>query len=107
MLLTIRTNVSPIASLASRTFRTENENQDDENYQFSLNYINNLDDDGQKLTADLQYSKGNETKISIIEENRTFPDTDLIVLENVFETEKQNEYLAQADYVLTYGRCTI
>ncbi|TLP77610.1 TonB-dependent receptor domain-containing protein [Maribacter sp. ACAM166] len=90
-------------SLASRTFRKENENQDDENYQFSLNYINNLDDDGQKLTADLQYSKGDETTISIIEENRTFPDTDLIVLENVFENESQNEYLAQIDYVLPMG----
>ncbi|MGB3145989.1 MAG: TonB-dependent receptor [Maribacter sp.] len=88
------------ASLASRTFRQENENQDDQNYQFSLNYINNLNDDGQKLTADLQYSKGDETTTSIIEENRTFPDTDLIVLENVFETEIRNEYLAQADYVL-------
>lgn len=91
------------SSLASRTFRQENENQDDENYQFSLNYINNLDDDGQKLTADLQYSKGDEVTTSIIEENRTFPDTDLIVLENVFETEGRNEYLAQADYVLPMG----
>ena len=91
------------SSLASRTFRQENENQDDENYQFSLNYINNLDDDGQKLTADLQYSKGDEVTTSIIEENRTFPDTDLIVLENVFETEGRNEYFAQADYVLPMG----
>lgn len=89
--------------LVSRTFRQENENENDENYQFSLNYVNNLDDTGQKLTADLQYSKGDETKTSIIEENKTFPDTDLIVLENVFETEIQNEYLAQADYVLPLG----
>ncbi|WP_282113364.1 TonB-dependent receptor domain-containing protein [Maribacter stanieri] len=90
-------------SLNSETFRTEDENEDDDNYQFSLNYVNNLNDDGQKLTVDLQYSKGEETKTSIIEENNTIPNENLIVLENVFETELQNEYLVQADYVLPMG----
>ena len=86
--------------LTSSTFRTEEENEDDDNYQFSLNYVNRLDDDGQKLTADFQYSNGEEIKNSIIEERVTIPNDDLIVLENVFENEIQNEYLVQADYVL-------
>lgn len=90
-------------SLNSETFRTEDESEDDDNYQFSLNYVNNLNDDGQKLTVDLQYSKGEETKTSIIEENNTIPNENLIVLENVFETELQDEYLVQADYVLPMG----
>ncbi len=86
--------------LNSRTFREEQENQDQDSYQFSLNYVNNFNDEGHKLTADFQYSKDDEIKNSTIEESRTFPDDDLLVLENVFENEKQNEYLIQADYVL-------
>ncbi len=89
--------------LSSTTFREEEENEDDESYQFSLNYINNLDDDGQKLTADFQYSIQDEIKNSVIEERRTLPDDDLIVLEDVFENEKEEEYLIQADYVLPIG----
>lgn len=89
--------------LNSRTFREEQENEDDESYQFALNYVNNLDDDGQKLTVDFQYSNQDEIKNSIIEERRTLPDEDLIVLENVFENEKEKEFLIQADYVLPMG----
>ena len=37
--------------LNSETFRTEDENEDDDNYQFSLNYVNDFDDNGQKLTV--------------------------------------------------------
>ncbi|MDO1514394.1 TonB-dependent receptor [Maribacter confluentis] len=91
------------SAISSETFRTEDETEDDENYQFSLNYVNNLDDDGQKLTVDLQYSKGEETKFSIIEENNTVPNQNLLVLENVYEIESENEYLVQADYVLPMG----
>ncbi|HAI41204.1 MAG TPA: TonB-dependent receptor, partial [Maribacter sp.] len=80
------------STLDSETFRTEDEGEDDENYQFSLNYINNLDDDGQKLTVDAQYSNGVEDKTNIIQENNTLPNDNLIVLENVFEKETQNEY---------------
>ncbi|MBQ4915537.1 TonB-dependent receptor [Maribacter sp. MMG018] len=101
---TENTNMRYIGSaLSNETYRTEDENEDDENYQFSLNYVNDLDEDGQKLTVDLQYSKGEETKVSIIEENNTLPNQNLIVLENVYETESEDEYLVQADYVLPLG----
>ncbi|SDE16494.1 Outer membrane receptor proteins, mostly Fe transport [Pricia antarctica] len=90
-------------SLDSRTFRSENENQDDKSYQVSLNYMNNFNDEGHKLTADFQYSYDDETKTTPIEENRIFPDNDLLARENVYEAETQNEYLLQADYVLPMG----
>ncbi len=86
--------------LDSRTFRQEFENEDDKSYQLSLNYINRFDDDGHQLTADFQYSRDREDKNSVIEENSTFPSQELVVLENIYETESQNEYLIQADYVL-------
>ncbi|WP_405415614.1 TonB-dependent receptor domain-containing protein [Maribacter sp. Asnod1-A12] len=87
----------------SETFRLENENEDDQNYQLSLNYVNDLDDEGQKLTADVQYSNGKEDKFSVIEENNTVPNQNLITLENVYEKELTDEYLIQADYVLPIG----
>ncbi|WP_373518554.1 TonB-dependent receptor domain-containing protein [Pricia sp.] len=86
--------------LSSRTFREELENEEDNSYQVSLNYINRFDDDGHELTADFQYSNDDEIKNSTIEEQRTLPDEDLLVLEDIFENEKENEYLAQIDYVL-------
>ena len=86
--------------LSSLTFREEFENEDDNSYQISFNYVNNFDDEGHKLTADFQYGNDDEIKNSVIEERRTLPDDALLVLENVFENEIQNEYLLQADYVL-------
>ncbi len=86
--------------LNSTTFREELENEKDNSCQISLNYINRFNDSGHQLTADLQYGKDDETRNTTIEERRTLPDEDLIVLENVYEEEMDNEYLIQADYIL-------
>jgi len=99
--LTENTNQRFVESLlSSRTFREEMENEKDNSYQISLNYINKFNDEGHELTADFQYGKDDETRTTTIEENRTLPDNDLIVLENVYEEEMDNEFLIQADYVL-------
>ncbi|HET8737630.1 MAG TPA: TonB-dependent receptor [Pricia sp.] len=99
--VTENTNQRFVANqLSSRTFREELENEEDNSYQLSVNYINRFDDEGHELTADFQYSNDDEIKNSTIEERRTLPDDDLLVLEDVFENEKENEYLAQIDYVL-------
>jgi len=89
--------------LDSRTFRFEEENEDDTNYQFALNYQNTFNDEGHKLTADLQYSRGEEAIFTDIGENQIFPNDALIALEKVQEGEIQNEYLIQMDYVLPIG----
>ncbi|MBT9189439.1 TonB-dependent receptor domain-containing protein [Zobellia russellii] len=89
--------------LTRQSFREEIELEDEENYQFSLNYVNNIDDDGQKLTADLQYSNGDEVENSTIDDNNTFPNTSLNTLETVYQNEIDDEYLVQADYVLPMG----
>ena len=87
----------------SKTLREEVENEDDNTYQFSLNYTNNFNDEGHKLTADFQYSTDNEEINTNIAENQFFPTEEIINLERVFETEKETEYLVQADYVLPMG----
>jgi hypothetical protein len=90
-------------TITSRTFRSEDESQKDKSNQVALNYINRLDDDGQKLTADLQYSFDTEDIFTVIQENNTFPNNDLLALENVNEKENQKEFLFQTDYVLPMG----
>ncbi|MBT2160728.1 outer membrane beta-barrel family protein [Zobellia barbeyronii] len=89
--------------LTRQSFREEIELEDEENYQFSLNYMNNIDDDGQKLTVDLQYSNGDEVENSTIDDNNTFPNLSLNTLESVYQNEIEDEYLVQADYVLPLG----
>lgn len=86
--------------------RTERENQDENEYQIALNYINKLDDNGQKLTADFQYENSREDNLTRINEveNYNYIDynTDLFG-ERINNDEVQNEYLLQADYVLPFG----
>ena len=90
-------------ALDSRTFRDEVQKEDDKSYQFSANYTNNINEEGHKLTADFQYSYDIEDVNTTINDNRVFPDNSLLAREDIFETEKQNEFLAQADYVLPIG----
>ncbi|MEC7264765.1 MAG: outer membrane beta-barrel family protein [Bacteroidota bacterium] len=90
-------------NLDSRTLRTEDQAQKENSRQFSLNYTNNINDDGQKLTADLQYSYDNEDGLTGIQENNTFPNSDLLALENIYEKQSEEQFLAQADYVLPMG----
>ncbi len=89
--------------LKEKILRTENQTEDDNSYQFSLNYVNNFNDNGHKLTADLQYDKDKETQNSFIDERNTFPDLDVLPAEIINSIEDQTEYLAQADYVLPIG----
>src|SRR5690606_24100584 len=90
-------------ALQSRTFRTEDQAEDDNSYQISLNYTNNINDKGQKLTADFQYSLDDESLLTQIEENQTLPSNRLLARENVDEIQKQTDVLAQIDYVLPMG----
>ncbi|MDX1784463.1 MAG: outer membrane beta-barrel family protein, partial [Aequorivita vladivostokensis] len=83
--------------------RIENEAEDDETYQLALNYVNNFNDNGHKLTADFQYEKDKETESSFITERRLFPNIQVLPSEDIIQKQNQTEYLAQADYVLPIG----
>jgi outer membrane receptor protein involved in Fe transport len=85
--------------IQSLTFRQQNETEEDNSYQVSLNYRNKFDDEGHLLTADVQYSIDQEDQEAVIEERITFPNDDLLALENVLQAEDQTEWLIQADYV--------
>ncbi|WP_461532736.1 TonB-dependent receptor [Sinomicrobium sp.] len=87
----------------NETERVETEREKDKSLQFAVNYINNFNDKGHKLTADFQYSYDNEDRPTFIEENLFYPTEDLMAREQIFEKETQKEYLIQLDYVLPMG----
>ncbi|HET8837777.1 MAG TPA: outer membrane beta-barrel family protein [Flavobacteriaceae bacterium] len=91
------------AILMEKSVRKETEFEDDKTYQFSLNYFNNFNDEGHKLTVDLQYENDNEERATYIGENTVFPENDSAPSEQIFENEKQKEFLFKADYVLPLG----
>ncbi|MGA9589301.1 MAG: TonB-dependent receptor, partial [Salegentibacter sp.] len=106
----VTTNVSDYFLNAEKAFgstRKERENQDEDSYQFALNYINNLDDDGQKLTADFQYEDQRQDEPSSINEVTDYNNmenyTPDLAHEKITNNEVQKEYLLQADYVLPFG----
>lgn len=90
-------------ALAILRSRIETETEEDTSLQFSLNYVNNFDDDGHKLTIDLQAEDQEETEVSFIDEFNTFPTNQPLPAELITQQEDQNEYLVQADYVLPIG----
>ncbi|GLU45018.1 TonB-dependent receptor [Muricauda sp. NBRC 101325] len=90
-------------SLMSRTLRTEDQGEKDRSTQYSLNYTNNINDAGHKLTADLQYSTNTEDVLTGIREDQYIPSDSLIALENIYEIQDRDEFLTQIDYVLPMG----
>ncbi|WP_432411210.1 TonB-dependent receptor domain-containing protein [Rasiella sp. SM2506] len=90
-------------ALAVLRSRIETETEEDTSLQFSLNYVNNFNDDGHKLTIDLQAEDDEETEVSFIDEFNTFPTNQPLPAELITQQEDQNEYLIQADYVLPIG----
>lgn len=86
----------------SRT-RTEFEGEEDNQFQLSLNYTNNFNNTGHKLTADFQWETGEETELNFIDERNVVPTNELLPAEDITSIEDENEYLFQADYVLPIG----
>ena len=93
-------------SLSQQTERKEYENEDDNRYQFSLNYINRLGENGHQLTADLQFGRGKEIQTGSINEQLLISndaEVPTFIREQVNSVQEEKEYLIQADYVLPLG----
>ncbi|OSY87810.1 hypothetical protein WH52_10325 [Tenacibaculum holothuriorum] len=76
--------------------RIENEEEKGIDKQYSLNYTNNFDGKGQKLTIDLQYGESDETELSPITSNG-------VLTEDNSQVTKSTDKLFQIDYVLPIG----
>lgn len=76
--------------------RIEKEKEDGNDYQYSLNYINNFDGKGQKLSIDLQYGDSKENQPALVTVNGNLSE------QNSQITNSKSK-LAQIDYVLPIG----
>lgn len=86
-----------------KSSRIEDQNQDSNNYQIALNYQNNFNNAGHKLTADFQFDRRRDTDHSLLEDYRSFPDFEILPSEQINNERRQTNYLAQTDYVLPIG----
>ena len=83
--------------------RFTNEEEEDVSVQYSVNYKKEFNDDGHELTADYQYSTGDEVENSIINESLVGESSDFPT-EQTINDEKQIRQLAQFDYVRPFGK---
>lgn len=84
------------------TFRRQLEAEDEEEIQFTLDYVNNFSGKGKKLNISLQYSEESEDKDNDVTEVN-IDRNGLIDLENVLEDQDENSALLQIDYVHPIG----
>ena len=84
------------------TYRTESESEEEERIQYTLDYVNNFNDEGKKLSINLQYSTEVEDALNNITEVDTQVNA-LNDLEQVIEYQDENRGLLQIDYVYPVG----
>ena len=83
--------------------RFTNEDGEDENVQYSVNFKKTFDTSGHEFTMDYQYSRGDELENSIINEV-VLGETETIPTEQTINDEGQINQLLQFDYVLPFGK---
>ena len=97
-------------SVSKDFLRLSTQDSNRENWQYSLNYQNELNDKGQKLTLDFQYQDNYSDEFSNVDEEIIYINEDIDIpgfddeideKSDQFETSK--EILLQGDYVLPLG----
>ena len=87
-------------NIVSYIQRIEDEKEQDDSFQYSLDYDNKFDDTGQKLTARIQYEESLEDELGDIESTTKLPGLLPSLFEKVSTLENQKRFLIQSDYVL-------
>ena len=90
--------------LLSHIERLQYQDEKDQSVQYALNYVNDLNTQGHKLTADIQYEQESEDQFSSILERLISPNPQALPEEEITQVESVSRLLAQADYVLPYGQ---
>jgi len=91
-----------LGDLNEATFRTESESESEQRVQYTLDYVNNFDNNGKKLSINGQYSSEREDILNDITEIDTQVNL-LNDLEQVLENQNENSGLLQIDYVNPVG----
>ena len=93
-------NAERVLSLSRE--RISQESETDDNFQYSMNFQKKFKKDGHVLTADYQYSTGDEVEDTDISET-ILQDNSFLPTEQTNTTENQKNQLFQVDYVLPFG----
>lgn len=91
-----------VGNINEATLRTEKEAEDEQRIQYTIDYANNFDDSGKKLTISAQFSTEIEDKFNNITEFDT-QINELNDLEEVLEDQDETSGLLQIDYVHPVG----
>ncbi|MEO1054245.1 MAG: TonB-dependent receptor [Bacteroidota bacterium] len=94
-------------TLIESSLRDEDEEEDDINFEYNLNYRRTFKNKDQLLTADLQYRDNTETELADIVERNLFNSSgESITDELQFSDNQESEesWLAQVDYVHPFGQ---
>jgi len=91
-----------LGDINEATFRTESESESEQRIQYTLDYVNNFDNNGKKLSINGQYSSEREDILNDITEIDTQVNL-LNDLEQVLENQNENSGLLQIDYVNPVG----
>ncbi|WP_298486366.1 TonB-dependent receptor [uncultured Maribacter sp.] len=83
--------------------RYTNEGEEQEDVQYSVNYLKKFNNDGHELKIDYQYSRGIDIENSIINEV-VLNDNSQLDTEQTINNESQKNQLVQLDYVLPFGK---
>ncbi len=89
--------------LTRTNIRIEKEDEKDKTMEYSLNFTQDFNNEGHRLTLDFQYGKSTEDNFSFITDTDEFP----LLIENnperILENEKATDLLIKGDYVLPIG----
>jgi outer membrane receptor protein involved in Fe transport len=83
--------------------RINSGDETDTNYQYAINFVKDFEKTGHKLTADFQYSTGEELGNNYIDESVNEDASIFVPSEYTFTGESQINRLFQFDYVLPLG----
>jgi len=91
--------LSVTGDIANYVQRIESENEKDNSFQYSLDYDNEIDEKGQKITTRIQYEESSEDELGDIESSTKLPNLLPSLFEKVSTLEDQKRFLIQTDYV--------
>ncbi|WP_299665726.1 outer membrane beta-barrel protein [uncultured Polaribacter sp.] len=90
------------ADIIEKTQRIESESEDEKRIQYTVDYVNNFDGNGRKLSVNTQYSTEVEDILNDIPEINSLTNS-VDEIEKVVENQEEDRALLQIDYVHPVG----
>jgi outer membrane receptor protein involved in Fe transport len=90
--------------LYSNTYRKDIETEDDDNYEYQMQYRRMMKGEGHELTAELQYRDNREVEKSSIDSANLFTNSELVKYQRSINEQIDRNTLIQVDYVYPFGK---